>query len=521
VRGPIPVYPFLLAAFPILFLYAENFGETEPAEVAVPLVLAVALTAVAFVVLRIVLRDSARAALLTSLGVAAVLLFGHAENLLATVGLTEGRVLAGWLVLFVVAAVAVLRTHRDLSRLTVGLNVIAAVLLLTPLATIAVGFARSTTAAAPVPSSPPTATAAAAPSRVPVPTDARDIYYIVVEDYGSRHTVLDTLGVPDTGQFDWLAAQGFHVMPETRSNYGRTPLSLASSLNMTYLDDLAARLGPDWGDYAPINDLVRNPAAGRFLQDRGYSFVQLGSQYRLTAASAIADVNPVFRDTSDFAGVLYDTTILPAIVHRLGLDDGRDGRRRNYDAFRWQLDQLDGLIARPGPKFVFIHFFLPHHPFVVDAAGDYVPRDVDSRRARTEQWATQWGHTDDQIQAIVSSLMEGPDDTDPIIILTTDEGPNPDGMPTVDGDLAWGSATDAELDQKFSIFAAYYLPGVDASRLYPTMSSVNTFRLVFDLYFDAGLGLLPDRSWIHRDKHHPFALTDITSRLDAFAAGSD
>ena len=149
-----------------------------------------------------------------------------------------------------------------------------------------------------------------------------------------------------------------------------------------------------------------------FLHERGYTFVQVGSQFRLTATSTVADVNPVYQDTSDFAGVFYDTTIVPAIVHRLGLDDGRDGRRKNYDAVVWQLDQ------------------------------------------------------------------------------------------------------------KFSIFAAYYLPGVDASELYPTMSSVNTFRLILDLYFDADLPLLPDRAWIHRDKHHPFDLTDVTDRLDSFAGNA-
>jgi hypothetical protein len=516
----VPVHPFLLAAFPILFLFAENFGETEPVEVVAPLVVAVGATALVFAILRLLLRDGARAALLTSLGVVAFFFFGHAENLLRGVGLTEGKILAGWLVLTAIAAVLILRTRRDLSRLTLAVNVLAIVLIANLTVTIGIAFANSTSAIPPVSvAASPEAEAPSAPA--PAPGDLRDIYYILVEDYGSRHTVHDTLGLPDTGQFEWLEAQGFHVLPETRSNYGRTPLSVASSLNMTYLDDLAAKLGPDWGDYGPITDLVRSPAAAHFLQDRGYTFIQIGSQFRLTSLSSIADVNPVFHDTSDFAGVLYDTTIVPAIVHRLGLEDGRNSRRKNYDAYSWELDQIDGLIDRPGPKFVFIHLFLPHHPFVVDEDGAYVPTDVDASRTRHEQQAAQWGEVDTQVRNIVGSLLAGPDSADPVIILSTDEGPNPDGMPTIGGDLAWGTATDAELDQKFSIFAAYHLPGVDASALYPTMSSVNAFRLVFGLYFGADLPLLPDRSLIHRDKHHPFDLTDVTERLDAFGAGGD
>jgi hypothetical protein len=517
VRGSTPVHPFLLAAFPVLFLFAENLGETEPGEIIVPLAGSLVATAITFAVLRALLHDTTRAALLTTIGVAAFFLFGHAENLLATFGLTEGKVLAGWTVAAAVGIVAILRTRRDLARATVVLNVITIVLVVNVLATIGLGYAASRTSTPPpvASASPPAPAVQPAP---PAGGQQRDIYYILVEDYGSRHTVVDTLGLPDTGQFEWLAAQGFHVLPETRSNYGRTPLSVASSLNMMYLDDLAARLGPEWRDYGPISDLVRSPASATFLQERGYSFVQIGSQFRLTAQSAIADVNPVFRDTSDFAGVLYDTTIVPAIVHRLGLEDGRNGRRKNYDAFSWGLQQVAGAMALPGPKFVFIHFFLPHHPFVVDGDGGYVPTDVDANRSRTEQRAAQWKVIDAEIRRIVAALLAGPAETDPIVVLSTDEGPNPDGMPTVGGDLAWGSATDAELDQKFSIFAAYYLPGVDDSALYPTMSSVNTFRLVFNLYFGTDYPLLPDRAWIHRDKHHPFDLTDVTSRLDAFAA---
>jgi hypothetical protein len=42
---------------------------------------------------------------------------------------------------------------------------------------------------------------------------------------------------------------------------------------------------------------------------------------------------------------------------------------------------------------------------------------------------------------------------------------------------------------------------------------VNTFRLIFDRYFDAGLPLLPDRSFTSASKFRPYDLTDITDRL--------
>ena len=43
--------------------------------------------------------------------------------------------------------------------------------------------------------------------------------------------------------------------------------------------------------------------------------------------------------------------------------------------------------------------------------------------------------------------------------------------------------------------AAYYLPDSGAASLYPSMSSVNTFRVVFNTYFGTDLPLLPDTSY--------------------------
>ena len=523
-RGAWPVHPVLLAAFPILFLWAENVGETEPREVIGPLALAVGAVIAALAAAGLVVRERRRAALLVSIGVLGFFLYGHVLEAVRPLRITEGRLLLGWAIAGAALVAVVLRTRADLRPPTALANLVGALLVVNSVVTLG-GYAVSE-ATAGTPAVPAAPSLRPAPSPSPSPGGAsggqlRDIYYLVVEDYGSARTIDEYLGLHDDGLFDWLESQGFAVLRDTRSNYGRTPLSLASSLNMTYLDEVAAGYGPDFSGYAPITRLVRAPEVARFLRERGYTFAQLGSQYTLTASSDIADVNPRFRSTSDFQAVLYDTTILPAIAGRLGIEDGRDGRRVNYDAVRWQLERFPEIAALPGPKFVFMHLFLPHHPFVVDASGAYVPRSAEASRSREERYQAQWSFVHREMQALIEGLLDVPEDERPIIVFTTDEGPNPEGMPTVGGDIAWGRATTEQLDQKFSIFAAYLLPGVDPTQagLYPEMSSVNSFRVVFNAYFDAGLPLLPDRNWIHRDKHHPYDLTDVTERLDALAAG--
>jgi hypothetical protein len=44
------------------------------------------------------------------------------------------------------------------------------------------------------------------------------------------------------------------------------------------------------------------------------------------------------------------------------------------------------------------------------------------------------------------------------------------------------------------ILNAYFLPGEGAAGLYPSITPVNTFRLIFDVYFGADLELLEDVS---------------------------
>ena len=76
-------------------------------------------------------------------------------------------------------------------------------------------------------------------------------------------------------------------------------------------------------------------------------------------------------------------------------------------------------------------------------------------------------------------------------------------------------ATDAELLQKFSILNAILLPGVDPaeSGLYPTITPVNNFRLIFNAAFGADLPLLPDRNLVFPSQGSIYEDVDVTHRV--------
>jgi hypothetical protein len=56
------------------------------------------------------------------------------------------------------------------------------------------------------------------------------------------------------------------------------------------------------------------------------------------------------------------------------------------------------------------------------------------------------------------------------------------------------------MKNKMSILNAYYLPGGGDEGLYPTISPVNTFRVVFNEYFGEQYGLLEDKSFYSTGK---------------------
>jgi hypothetical protein len=68
-------------------------------------------------------------------------------------------------------------------------------------------------------------------------------------------------------------------------------------------------------------------------------------------------------------------------------------------------------------------------------------------------------------------------DTPPIIVLQGDHGP-------------WLQSR----EKRMWILNAYHLPG-QADKLYPQISPVNTFRLIFNSYFGGQYGLLEDVSY--------------------------
>ena len=82
-----------------------------------------------------------------------------------------------------------------------------------------------------------------------------------------------------------------------------------------------------------------------------------------------------------------------------------------------------------------------------------------------------------------------------VIVLQSDGGSFPIRYRLDEDRFDWhAEPTDPELKQKMRILNAVYLPDGDHRMLYPSISPVNTLRIILNRYFGAELPLLQDQA---------------------------
>ena len=177
---------------------------------------------------------------------------------------------------------------------------------------------------------------------------------------------------------------------------------------------------------------------------------------------------------------------------------------------------LPEVAAIPGPKFVFDHIVAPHPPFVFDRTGNPVDPDypysfIDPYKQRGDISESRNGYLD-QLMFINQEILTTVDgilansNIPPIIILQADHGPG--------FFLDNNSIENSCLYERFSILNAYYLPGVERNSVPMDLSPVNSFRFIFNQYFQTKLEILPNRQYFSTNVNF-YQFTDVTGQTQS------
>ncbi|HET7471763.1 MAG TPA: hypothetical protein VFJ71_01435 [Candidatus Limnocylindrales bacterium] len=498
-------HPVFVAAYPVLFLWSSNLEEVPASDVLPPLVSIVGAAILVTLALSVVLGDRARAALIVTPVVLALLTYGHAVDLVPLPG-TIHRL--GWAALIGLAAFAAWRlSDARLLALDRAVSIVAIVLVGLTLTSI-VPFEIQSATAAPAPD-----VTAARPLATQTAAQKRDVYWLVFDRYPSDRAIKLQFGL-DNELTAWLRDHGFQVLTDSHANYLTTALSLATTANLRPLDQLTAGTTPGASFLDRVYDSLQDSLVARQFKALGYRYIHVGSWYGPTRVDRGADVSLNASGASDFSSVLLAKSALPLAFRALGVTEQTFSK--NYQHGKYELDRLDGLVNEAGPKFVWAHVLLPHPTYVFDTDGSYIPLAKSKALGEKEAWRRQTAYANRRLEAFLGSLLALPEDRRPIVILQADEGHRFNVAATDEGEdkgsFDWATATPDQLEIKFGILNAWYVPG-GGLQLDPRMTAINTFPTLFDGYFGLDYPRLPDRVLTSIGNVNRNVLLDITDRL--------
>lgn len=344
--------------------------------------------------------------------------------------------------------------------------------------------------------------------------DLRDVYFIVPDRYPSEEVLLKHYGFDNSEFISYLKEKGFVIADKSRSVYPTTTMSLGSQLNMKFLDQFTELYGTDTSDFKPVVSLLRNNSVGKFLKGKGYTYINLGSWWHVTQRIDVADVNFNSKGlvNDEFIVRFLETTMFSEFSDIILPEDLRlNHRNEQRKTAEFQSEKIKDIVKMQSPKFVFVHFILPHPPYVFDKNCKFLKEKITDDRSEIENYKNQIQCANKKLKAMIDLIFEK-SKKPPIFILQADEGPHPIKSP-LPKDNDWKNADNIALEEKFKIFNALYFPDIDQSSIPNNISPVNTFRFIFNNYFGQKYEYLPNKTFIFSDQGHIFDYKEITSEL--------
>ncbi len=481
------LHPFLFGSYFILALLGSNIEQVKTLVALRPLFVVLIGSAILLIVLRLIMKEWLRAAAAATLLLVFFFSYGHIYHYLEEYFNPLGRhrlLIPIWGVFAGVSLYWITRRQRNLSEITVLLNIISIVLLIFPLYQIASFKIRLLTVGQ-KPSEHLVTSSLTLPEEQPP-----DIYLIIVDEYTRADVLENVYKLDNTDFLQELASMDFNIIECSQSNYAQTELVLASMLNLDYLDALDERLSEDTADHALLRGLIKDSIVERTFRELGYNIVAFETGYyfsELEDADVYLTPNQSLRQSllggmNGFEVMLFKNSAALIISDATTLLEDFINTNHPHEIKRQQaLYTLDMLARLPeevsSPKFVFAHILVTHEPFVFGADGEALdyPDNLDNALYK-KAYRDQVDFLNQQLLEVLNKIIAH-SGTPPVIIIQGDTGP--------------GRVSN---DYRMAIFSAMYLPDNHDMSLPITLTPVNNFRLIFDQYFDGSLGLLEDVS---------------------------
>jgi hypothetical protein len=318
-----------------------------------------------------------------------------------------------------------------------------------------------------------------------------DIYFILMDEYAGNKELKELFQFDNSSFLQQLDSMGFHSIGSSKSNYNYTPFSVASVLNMDYLD-LSGR-DRIQTDLTYCYESIRDNKLLQFLHHQGYAFYN-HSVFDFTGQPA--------RTRETFLPAKTRLITAQTFLHRFDKEirfnmvsrwkskrsleiityANKHNNNNIYD-LTWQLAK-----QRTGrPKFVYSHLMMPHYPYYFDKNGKEQPFEklVEGNQLNKAAYIEYLQYTNKKLQALLTHILRS-SQTPPLIVLMGDHGFRHFGEPVAN-------------DYYFLNLATVHLPSKNYTSFNDSLTGVNMFRTVLNTEFQQKLPMLKDSTIYLKD----------------------
>jgi hypothetical protein len=307
------------------------------------------------------------------------------------------------------------------------------------------------------------------------------------DEYPGYKSLKDSFAFSNDRLYQFLEKKEFKMLP-TFSNYNTTFYSMASMLNMHYIDKPFQPLHTLEDDEQRLKE-IKYARAIQYFTAIGYSFSNYSIFDILDKPSVIENSFVVSITTLLTNKILFNRILadvgwnfisgrhkIPYVDHIYMHDD------RSNQFIEKELSKI-----RPSktvtPQFIYAHFNMPHPPIFYDSIGNYLP-SAQIFNAKTffnkQKFLAYLKYTNKKIEDLVDVICKN--DSNSIVIVMSDHG------------YRGYNNTGVIEPLQFDNICAVRFPGRNYLPIKEKWSNVNFFRYLFNCEFNQKIPYLSDSS---------------------------
>jgi hypothetical protein len=498
------LYPMLLSIYPLLYFYYTNISEAEFKQVIPLLVLILFSTFILLLTAKCIIKDNNKIILINVLILVFFFSFGHLNNILdqimLPVSIRYRTLFSAYVAIFLLPCFFIFKSKRKFNLKVKILNTFSLILLVVVLVRIITYNTKTICRHLNtdfIYETPKTKLKAIEKKKEYYP----DIYYVVLDAYANSRILNEYFNFDNSDFEQSLEEKGFFVAKNSRANYLTTFLSLASTLNMTYINSLKQNIGIKSKDRKIPNRMIQNNIVNDYLANKGYKIIDIKSGWGATNGLSNTDYSYSLVSSSDFLTSFIQTTILYPIVDKILIED--------YAAnIEYAFDKIPKITNSKKPKFVFAHIICPHPPFLFNENGERILSELNLNNtwvmSEKKYYIGQLKFINKKTLVLVDQIIKSSKNS--IIILQSDHGSSFSAQ-------NWKNTNKKLILERGKILNAILINNQGKKTLYDSISSVNTFRIVFNNVFKANFKILSDSTYFS-DYETPYNFINVTKIIN-------